>query len=312
MEKKTLEKAIACLKERYDSLDWSQHETKKASKKIVYWPGDPKEDIVVTVHKSKGAGEPFHYHDYFYFNYAYKGSYDSFGSESGCRVTIHENEVYAGQPFAGHALCTPDNQETVLIGLLVQKSTFFRAFLPMVSSNSRLFRFFLEPSTNQFSDTFFRFQAEDPDVLKSLLEIMVVEYADKREDTQEILRPLALAFFLQIARQHARLFPAPKAARPSEQILEYIGGHLESVTLKDVALRFSYHPNYISALLRRELGKTFTEILLTQRMERARLLLQGTDLTVEAVARLVGYKDSGNFYKAFREYYHRPPRGASL
>ena len=30
--------------------------------------------------------------------------------------------------------------------------------------------------------------------------------------------------------------------------------HTDAVTLKDIAARFSYHPNYISALLHRELG----------------------------------------------------------
>lgn len=39
--------------------------------------------------------------------------------------------------------------------------------------------------------------------------------------------------------------------------------HFDSVTLKDIAKHFSYHPNYVSTLLHRELGKSFSEILST-------------------------------------------------
>ncbi len=43
---------------------------------------------------------------------------------------------------------------------------------------------------------------------------------------------------------------------------------------KDIAKHFSYHPNYISTLLHRETGKSFSKILLEQRMERAVSLLK--------------------------------------
>ena len=70
----------------------------------------------------------------------------------------------------------------------------------------------------------------------------------------------------------------------------------------------SYHPNYISTLLHREVGKSFSEILLEQRMERAVCLLRGTNLPVEEIASMLGYSNSSNFYKAFRKYYHQSPR----
>lgn len=87
-----------------------------------------------------------------------------------------------------------------------------------------------------------------------------------------------------------------------------MGEHFDTVTLKDIAKRFSYHPNYISTLLHRELGKSFSEILLEQRMERAVILLRGTNLPINEIALMLGYNNSSNFYKAFREYYHVSPR----
>lgn len=311
MSTKSLKKSILYLQEQYYSLDWSQHDICIDGKeeKMVYWPGETGEDIIVTVHKSSGISETFHRHDYFYFNYAYKGNFDLLSDTSDHRMTIQENELYAGQPFAGHALCTHDNHETVIVGLLIQKTTFFRVFLPMVSSNSRLFHFFLGPSTNQYSEEFLHIKVEDSSTIKALLKLMITEYANRQEDTQEMLRPLALSFLLQVSRQYARLHRPEDTGRVSDRVLQYISEHLDTVSLKGIADYFSYHPNYVSALLHKELGKTFTEIVLQQRMERAVVLLKGTDLSIEEIAYMLGYSNTSNFYKAFREYYHRSPRG---
>ena len=87
-----------------------------------------------------------------------------------------------------------------------------------------------------------------------------------------------------------------------------MGDHSDVVTLKDIAAHFSYHPNYISALLHRETGRKFTEILLEKRMGRTVLLMKNTSLSLEEISALLGYSNHSNFYKAFKEYYGMTPR----
>ena len=90
--------------------------------------------------------------------------------------------------------------------------------------------------------------------------------------------------------------------------VQYMSEHIGTVTLREIADRFSYHPNYISTVMRREQGKTFSQILLEQRMDRAAVLLKGTALSVEEISLMLGYSNSSNFHKAFREFYHCSPR----
>ena len=61
--------------------------------------GGPDEDVQICVHKSSGVQELFHRHDFFYFNFTYKGQYDSLNYKYGNLITIHEGKMYAGQPF---------------------------------------------------------------------------------------------------------------------------------------------------------------------------------------------------------------------
>lgn len=302
--------AIEILQEQYDNLHWTYYDApvNNQSVKKSKWPGEPDEEIMVTIHKSNGVQEIFHHHDYFFFNYTYKGQYESLSYKFDNRITIYEKELYAGQPFAGHALCVHDDQETIIIGVLIQKDVFFREFLPLISANSKLFHFFLDPATNSFSDEIIHFMVEDDCIIRIMLELMVIEYAYKKEDTQDILKPMVLAFLMQITRQYALVNQEPVSDRLSDRIVQYMGEHFDTVTLKDIARHFSYHPNYISTLLSREIGKPFSVILLEQRMERAVILLKRTDMPISEVALMLGYSNSSNFYKAFREYFNVSPR----
>lgn len=303
--------AVDKLREEFLTLDWTYHSFPVGSQneKMFCWPGPPKDEILIVVHQSVGRQELFHRHDFFYFNYTYQGEYDSISYKYDNRITIREGELYAGQPFAGHAICVHNDKETTIIGVLIQKETFFRAFLPMLSANSKFFHFLLDPATNSFSDEFLHFSIEDACNIRTLLEMMVIEYANKQEDTQAILKPLVLSFLVQIARQYALVNHSENTNQsPSEKILQYMGEHSDTVTLKEIANHFSYHPNYVSTLLRKEIGKSFSQILLQQRMERAVILLSVTNLPINKIALLLGYSNSSNFYKAFREYYKCSPR----
>lgn len=315
MERDNMGKELFCasiqqLRQQFPALDWTYHDVPVGSQteKMFRWPGEPDEEILICVHQSRGRQELFHRHDFFYFNFTYEGEYDSISFKYDNRITIHEGELYAGQPFAGHALCVHDDSETTIIGVLIQREAFFRTFLPMLSSNIRLFHFLLDPATNQFSDEFIHFKIEDDCTIRALLEMMVIEYAHKQDDSQAVLKALTLSFLLQVARQFVQEHQSSASERLSEKMVQYMSEHFDHVTLKDIAHHFSYHPNYVSTLLHRELGKSFSELLLEQRMERAVILLEGTNLPVDEIATLLGYSNSSNFYKAFREYFNASPR----
>ena len=100
----------------------------------------------------------------------------------------------------------------------------------------------------------------------------------------------------------------PKDSLVSEQMTTYVEQHHEAVPFADVAARFGYHPNYVSALLHRQTGRTFSQILLQVRMERACLLLSTTTLPVARIASKVGYPATSHFYQAFRRVKDVSPR----
>jgi AraC-like DNA-binding protein len=81
------------------------------------------------------------------------------------------------------------------------------------------------------------------------------------------------------------------------------------LSVDTVAMRQGITPSYIRKLLESE-GATFTELVLSQRLERAHRMLadpQFADRTIAAVAFAVGFGDLSYFNRAFRRRYGATP-----
>lgn len=76
--------------------------------------------------------------------------------------------------------------------------------------------------------------------------------------------------------------------------------YAEPISLRDVARAVGVTPGHLTTVVRRKTGRTVQRWILERRMSEARRLLADTDLTVDAVAAAVGYRDSGYFIKHFR------------
>lgn len=93
----------------------------------------------------------------------------------------------------------------------------------------------------------------------------------------------------------------------SSSLIRYMRQNLTIATLKSIAEHFYYHPNTVSAILRRDLGMSFSELLLDIRMEHARCLLLETDLPIVWIAEKCGYHHMTSFYHAFYKKYQMTP-----
>ena len=115
--------------------------------------------------------------------------------------------------------------------------------------------------------------------------MMVIEYAHRQEYTQSMLFSFASAFFLQAVRYGRAAGQLCDAEPLSDRLLRYIEDHSDTVTLKALSDRFFYQPGYLSALIKRKFGKSFTALLSDQRMKKGGILLKNTSLSVEEIAR---------------------------
>ncbi|HEY0288839.1 MAG TPA: AraC family transcriptional regulator [Pseudomonas sp.] len=111
-----------------------------------------------------------------------------------------------------------------------------------------------------------------------------------------------------------RALAASKAERRGRRdamgrVMEYIREHIAdpAMTLTDAAAAAFLSPNYLTHLLRKETGSTFSELVLERRMRLARTHLMNSDKPLSHVAQICGFADEAYFSRRFRKVHGLPP-----
>lgn len=79
------------------------------------------------------------------------------------------------------------------------------------------------------------------------------------------------------------------------------------ITLNDLALLSNLSPSYLSTKFKQKIGVSFTEYLITYRMNKAAELMKRPSLSLSDIAESVGYVDYTQFSKTFKKYMGQSP-----
>lgn len=93
------------------------------------------------------------------------------------------------------------------------------------------------------------------------------------------------------------------------RVLRYLRDELAGEpTLADAAEAASLSPNYLTHLIKKETGKTFTELLTERRLALAQELLLATGERIGEIARRCGFADEAYSARRFRQWHGLSPR----
>ncbi len=91
------------------------------------------------------------------------------------------------------------------------------------------------------------------------------------------------------------------------QLMEMIRDSRGNVSLNDCADKLSYHPNYLSKVLKREKGITFTDMINEEKLKLAKYMLLTTDYTVAEISEELQYNNVQNFIRFFKKQVDSTP-----
>ena len=99
-----------------------------------------------------------------------------------------------------------------------------------------------------------------------------------------------------------------EAIRPIRVAKQYIAqNYSKPVTLEDVCAAIGFSVSYFSTLFKKETGEGFSRYLSRVRIERAKELLQDTNLSVAEICGQVGYSDIKHFTGTFKKMTNLSP-----
>lgn len=136
------------------------------------------------------------------------------------------------------------------------------------------------------------------------LRSIATEYHIKGEFCDELLSSLLKSVIIGLVRiqnERSSTVHQPKKAVKVREIIEYIQFHFDKdINNKKIAAHFHFNESYINRIFKESVGVTLHTFLIDYRMELAKDLLRGQELSVAAVADAVGFRDAVHFNKMFK------------
>ena len=163
----------------------------------------------------------------------------------------------------------------------------------------------------------FRLAGKDLAFARAACQRMVAENARRRFCSLEVIRGELLLLLARVCQRHEAGIRRVAAARARQgsrkdalsRVVRHIRANLaRRLSLTAAAAAADLSPNYLAHLIKKETGRTFTDLVTERRMEKARELLAHTSLRIGEVAGAVGFEDEAYFARRFRQCFHIAPR----
>lgn len=127
-----------------------------------------------------------------------------------------------------------------------------------------------------------------------------------------ILKPIKEEELFDILSRLAESFQAKQKKITEEEIVmedygismivqEIQNNYTKDLSLQQLAEKYGISSGYLSVLLKKELGVSFSKYITSKRMQLARELLKDKRLSIDSVAQQTGYHDYFYFTKVFKE-----------
>jgi AraC-like DNA-binding protein/mannose-6-phosphate isomerase-like protein (cupin superfamily) len=263
-------------------------------------------DTDVSVRKAMRCFTGFqHTHHYFEIQCVLQGSAD-YTTPVGM-VPVKQNDLILVPPDTAQSLFVPHNGSVISIG--IRKSTFEKAFRDILSSDLPISHYFRNTMAGkQNNEIFFRNSLDDFST-----QLLLMMYRQQKVGTTEankINDHLAQSFTYYIAEKSTDETMFGTAEYLQDKIWDirmYMVENFQSVTLASAAKHFHYSESYLSRLISRQLGMSFSQLLQTIRLEKSCELLINSDIKITELCERVGYDNESYYIQLFRRTYGITP-----
>lgn len=252
---------------------------------------------------------PEHFHNYVEMSYIYSGSVQQ--TIHGIPVTLKKGQVSLIDTGTAHSIgITTEND--IMINVMLSKDYLTIPFLGRISPDSIIAEFFANAISNVAShNNYIIFHSENSRRISFYFKEMLCEYFSPSANTRQVIESLIVLIFSELLNVYehdefakinhttnALIFP----------ILRYIESNYLTCSLKSTADFFNLNPNYLSSLLKKNVGKTYKQLITSEKLSHAAYLLKNTQLPIYEIANTVGYENLTFFFEKFQQQYKKTPK----
>lgn len=248
-----------------------------------------------------------HRHDFFEIVCTIKGR--CLHRVEGVEAVMQQGDITIIPPNVHHYLCA--DSDCITLTIKIRKSTFDSVFSVLMRSGTALSAYFAQTLYSRHYRNSLTFHCGNDSFLPELLLYMLAQQSEKKRHYHRVLEGLLATFFPYLVQNYESTIEFSTGDNAlNERIIDienYIRQYFKTATLQSVAAHFYLSPSYLSTLIKKQTGTTFSSILCRIRMENAAELLRNTDMKVEQICEKVGYSDPTQFIRTFKVYFGTTP-----
>ena len=253
------------------------------------------------------APYPLHRHTFLEINYMLRGSADQ--TVDGNHVHLDQGDLILLDVGTSHSISALGEND-LLVNILFRNTNISLDLLKeLKGQGSVLFNFLLkEENERKGARDFVVFRTDNNFRLREILDDIIDEYFTSQQFSDLMLKSYLNILLAQLIRNYSVQIPEDGGTnRLVVNMLSDITNEYATVSLKELSERYCYNRNYLSNIFRREVGRTFSEVLNMQRITEAHRLLVTTGLSVSDIMEEVGIGNKSFFYRKYEEMYKITP-----
>ena len=251
---------------------------------------------------------PLHSHEFIGINYVYSGSTTVYMEDKS--IDLEEGSIFLMDCDFVHTLKMAEEND-IILNIQIDPEYLSNSILCSLG-NSGIVAKFLVDSIKSKKDRrhFLIFDFKNNERLKNIFEDMFCESFEPAVCSYELIENYLKIIFIEMIRNYQgeqENISHKNSQSYITEILHYINENSAKCTLESVAKHFNFNSKYLSRIIKSHTGKTFKELQLEIRMNKALALIRNSNIPINSIAEECGYKNQNFFYKKFQEIYNTTP-----
>ncbi len=250
---------------------------------------------------------PLHIHSFIELNYIYSGNCTQIIAKR--KVELQQGQICLIDTAVPHSIETT-GKDDIIINVLIHKDYFAKKFLSGNFDGGIVYDFVLNALSNrQTHNQYIVFNNHQDKQIRTTLQHIIYETYYPEIGSHKIIEHLIAILFTQLVREFD--YETNKITKQSKlkmkDILMIIEQDYLSITLPKLAEALNYTPTYISSFIKKETGKTFSELVLELKLEYASVLITNTEKPIYVCAEEAGFSNITYFYQKFKKRFNHLP-----
>lgn len=236
-----------------------------------------------------------HYHNFYEIIYTYKG--ELINDINGDIISLKENECIIQYPGIRHKIVHFDSNKSIVLNIIISKSFFNSSFYKVLFESRDFF------SENKNTTEKYLICRDLKSIVKKLVDILLELFLNNNEYSQLSFENVLVLLLMEMFRSNK----GQDVDEFTTRFNAYVNQNIRDVSLKNAASYFGYHPKYFCCLVKSRTGKSFKDIVIEKKIEKAAYYLVYSDYSNTKITDLIGYENNLSFYTNFKKIFECSP-----